>query len=99
MASPCHGRGQRLRLHRPVGPALSGVRGDLLTPFIGDYRTDLTAHVFRSLAEAMGAAVHVSVTGADDHHKTEAVYKAFGRALRQAIRIEGDAVPSTKGVL
>ena len=53
----------------------------------------------RSLAEAMGAAVHVSVTGVDDHHKTEAVYKAFGRALRQAIRVEGDAVPSTKGVL
>ena len=73
--------------------------GAFSTPFIGDYRTDLTAHVFRSLAEAMGAAVHVSVTGDDDHHKTEAVYKAFGRALRQAIRVEGDAVPSTKGVL
>ncbi|CAN7284334.1 imidazoleglycerol-phosphate dehydratase HisB [Brevundimonas sp. LjRoot202] len=73
--------------------------GEFSTPFIGDYRTDLTAHVFRSLAEAMGAAVHVSVTGDDDHHKTEAVYKAFGRALRQAIRVEGEAVPSTKGVL
>lgn len=69
------------------------------TPFIGDYRTDLTAHVFRSLAEHLGAAIHIAVTGDDDHHKTEAVYKAFGRALRQAIRIEGDAVPSTKGVL
>ena len=54
---------------------------------------------FVTLAEAMGAAVHIKVTGQDDHHKTEAVYKAFGRALRQAIRIEGDAVPSTKGVL
>ncbi|MDP3377639.1 MAG: imidazoleglycerol-phosphate dehydratase HisB [Brevundimonas sp.] len=73
--------------------------GTFATPFIGDYRTDLTAHVFRSLAEHLGAAIHVSVTGEDDHHKTEAVYKAFGRALRQAIRIEGDAVPSTKGVL
>ncbi len=73
--------------------------GSFATPFIGEYRTDLTAHVFRSLAEAMGAAVHISVTGDDDHHKTEAVYKGFGRALRQAIRIEGDAVPSTKGVL
>lgn len=73
--------------------------GSFATPFIGDYRTDLTSHVFRSLAEAMGAAIHVSVTGDDDHHKTEAVYKAFGRALRQAIRIEGDLVPSTKGVL
>ncbi len=73
--------------------------GTFETPYIGDYRTDLTAHVFRSLAEAMGAAVHIKVTGQDDHHKTEAIYKAFGRALRQAIRIEGDAVPSTKGVL
>jgi len=73
--------------------------GTFATPFIGAYRTDLTAHVFRSLAEHLGAAIHVSVTGEDDHHKTEAVYKAFGRALRQAIRIEGDAVPSTKGVL
>ena len=73
--------------------------GTFATPFIGDYRTDLTAHVFRSLAEHLGAAIHISVTGDDDHHKTEAVYKAFGRALRQAIRIEGDAVPSTKGVL
>lgn len=73
--------------------------GTFDTPFLGGYRTDLTAHVFRSLAEHLGAAIHVAVTGHDDHHKTEAVYKAFGRALRQAIRVEGDAVPSTKGVL
>ena len=73
--------------------------GTFDTPFIGEYRTDLTAHVFRSLAEHLGAAIHISVTGADDHHKTEAVYKGFGRALRQAIRVEGDTVPSTKGVL
>ena len=73
--------------------------GTFSTPYIGEYRTDLTAHVFRSLAEHLGAAVHISIKGDDDHHKTEAVYKGFGRALRQAIRIEGDAVPSTKGVL
>ena len=73
--------------------------GTFATPFIGEYRTDLTAHVFRSLAEAMGAAIHIKVTGDDDHHKTEAAYKGFGRALRQAIRVEGEAVPSTKGVL
>jgi imidazoleglycerol phosphate dehydratase HisB/histidinol-phosphate/aromatic aminotransferase/cobyric acid decarboxylase-like protein len=73
--------------------------GTFATPFIGDYRTDLTAHVIRSLAENLGAAIHVTVTGDDDHHKTEAVFKALGRALRQAIRVEGDVVPSTKGVL
>jgi imidazoleglycerol-phosphate dehydratase/histidinol-phosphatase len=73
--------------------------GTFATPMLGDYRTDLTAHVFRSLAENLGAAIHVKVTGDDDHHKTEAVFKALGRALRQAIRVEGDVVPSTKGVL
>jgi len=73
--------------------------GTFDTPFLGDYRTDMTAHVFRSLAEHLGAAVHIKVTGTDDHHKTEACYKGFGRALRQAIKVEGDAIPSTKGVL
>lgn len=73
--------------------------GTFATPMLGDYRTDLTAHVVRSLAENLGASVHVRVTGDDDHHKTEAVFKALGRAMRQAIRVEGDVVPSTKGVL
>lgn len=66
---------------------------------IGDYPTQMTAHVFRSLADSLGAAIHVKVEGENDHHKTEACFKAFGRALRDAIRSEGDLVPSTKGVL
>lgn len=66
---------------------------------IGDYPTEMTAHVFRSIADSLGAAIHVKVEGENDHHKTEACFKAFGRALRQAIRREGDALPSTKGVL
>jgi imidazoleglycerol phosphate dehydratase HisB len=46
------------------------------------------------------AAIHVSVEGDNDHHKTEACFKAFGRALRSAIRLEGSSeVPSTKGAL
>jgi imidazoleglycerol phosphate dehydratase HisB len=59
----------------------------------------MTEHVFRSLSQSMGAAIHVAVTGANDHHKTEACFKAFGRALRQAIAMEGEGLPSTKGVL
>ncbi|MBA3675789.1 MAG: histidinol-phosphate transaminase [Sphingosinicella sp.] len=66
---------------------------------IGNYPTEMTSHVFRSLAESLGAAIHVRVSGQNDHHKTEACFKAFGRALRQAIRVEGGDVPSTKGML
>lgn len=73
--------------------------GDFATERIGEYPTALTPHVFRSLADSLGAAIHVRVTGEDDHHKTEACFKAFGRALRQAIRLEGGDIPSTKGVL
>jgi histidinol-phosphate aminotransferase len=73
--------------------------GDFASASIGDYPTQMTPHVFRSLADSMGAAIHVKVEGENDHHKTEACFKAFGRALRDAIRLEGDALPSTKGVL
>jgi imidazoleglycerol phosphate dehydratase HisB len=73
--------------------------GAFSAPLLGDYPTEMTAHVFRSLAQTLGAAIHVSVTGENDHHKTEACFKAFARALRAAIAVEGDAVPSTKGVL
>lgn len=73
--------------------------GAFAAPMIGEYPTEMTAHVFRSLAQAMGAAIHVSVRGENDHHKTEACFKAFARALRAAITIEGDAVPSTKGII
>ena len=73
--------------------------GDFEATNIGDYPTQMTPHVFRSLADSMGAAIHVKVEGDNDHHKTEACFKAFGRALRDAIRTEGDVLPSTKGVL
>jgi histidinol dehydrogenase len=73
--------------------------GEFIAPAIGAYPTEMTEHVFRSLSQAMGAAIHVSVSGDNDHHKTEACFKAFGRALRQAIRIEGADLPSTKGVI
>ena len=73
--------------------------GAFRQPLLGAYPTEMTEHVFRSLSQSMGAAIHVAVTGANDHHKTEACFKAFGRALRQAIAMEGEGLPSTKGVL
>ena len=65
---------------------------------VGDMPTELVPHFFRSLCDAAGLNLHISVTGDNDHHKVEASFKALARALRQAIRREGDALPSTKGV-
>jgi len=66
---------------------------------VGGLPTEMVPHFFRSLAETLGAALHVSVTGDNTHHMVEACFKGVGRALRQAIRHEGSELPSTKGVL
>ena len=74
-------------------------RGRFAGERIGALPTALVPHLFRSLATTLGASLHVAVRGEDDHHKAEAAFKAIGRALRQAVRLEGAGVPSTKGVL
>ncbi|MDQ3246781.1 MAG: histidinol-phosphate transaminase [Pseudomonadota bacterium] len=83
------------------GRPFSRFEGSFEASHIGAYPTEMTRHVFRSLSDSMGAAIHVRVDGENDHHKTEACFKAFGRALRQAVRRDGDPnlTPSTKGVL
>ena len=74
--------------------------GEFSTPAVGDLPTQMVPHIFRSLAESLGAAVHVRVSGDNDHHKVEACFKAFGRALRQGLAIGGGSeLPSTKGML
>lgn len=73
--------------------------GSFTASHVGAYPTEMTRHVFRSLADSLGASIHVRVSGENDHHKTEACFKALGRALRIAIARDGDALPSTKGVL
>ena len=66
---------------------------------VGGLPTELVPHFFRSLAESLGAAIHVQVRGENSHHMVEACFKGVGRALRQALRIEGTELPSSKGVL
>ncbi|HWS70308.1 MAG TPA: bifunctional histidinol-phosphatase/imidazoleglycerol-phosphate dehydratase HisB [Steroidobacteraceae bacterium] len=66
---------------------------------VGELPTELVPHFFRSLAESLGAALHVAVRGENTHHMIEACFKGVGRSLRQAIRLEGNELPSTKGVL
>lgn len=73
--------------------------GTFARPVVGELPTELVPHFFLSLAEALGAALHIEVQGDNDHHKIEACFKAVGRVLRQAIRIESAELPSTKGTL
>jgi len=66
---------------------------------VGQLPTELVPHFFRSLSDTLGAAVNIKVTGENTHHMIEACFKGMGRALRQAFRVEGTELPSSKGVL
>jgi imidazoleglycerol-phosphate dehydratase/histidinol-phosphatase len=66
---------------------------------VGDLPTELVPHFFRSLAETLGAAIHIRVRGENTHHMVEVCFKAVARALRQALQRQGDELPTTKGQL
>ena len=79
------------------------VDANFVTPRVGQLGTDLIAHLFESIAIHGRMNLHARVLyGRNDHHKIEALFKALGRALDTATRIDerlGGAIPSTKGVL
>jgi imidazoleglycerol-phosphate dehydratase/histidinol-phosphatase len=81
------------------GRAFARFEGRFGREQVGGLPTELVPHFFHSLAESLGAAVHVSVTGENSHHMIEACFKGVGRALRQAFRLESNELPTTKGVL
>ena len=68
---------------------------------IGDVPTEMFYHFFKSFCDAAGLNLYVQAKGSNEHHKIEAVFKAVGRAFRQALQREnaGGGIPSTKGVL
>ena len=67
---------------------------------IGDYESCLTVEFMRALACNAGMTLHQKCHyGSNAHHITEALFKSLGIAVKDAVRIESDAVTSTKGVL
>lgn len=76
---------------------------DIPTQKVGDFDTELVKEFVLALSREMGLTVHIKMlAGENTHHIVEGVFKALGRALRQACAIEeeyADEIPSTKGVL
>lgn len=77
--------------------------GGEMAPMIGQYDTELTEEFLRAFAFNAGITLHVRVLyGTNSHHKVEAIFKALGRALRAAVKIDPETageIPSTKGML
>ncbi len=85
------------------GRAAFAVDAKVRTRLVGDLQTELVADFFEGFARGARANVHVkTMYGRSNHHKIEAIFKAFARALRVACSRDkqlGDMLPSTKGLL
>ena len=85
------------------GRAAFTVETKVRTRLVGDLQTELVTDFFEGFARGARANVHVkTMYGRSNHHKIEAIFKAFARALRVACSRDkqlGDMLPSTKGLL
>lgn len=66
---------------------------------VGNFSTQMVQHFFESVVNNAKINLHAKVDGDNDHHKIEALFKAFAYALKRAVIIEGTEIKSTKGVL
>ncbi|PKL89877.1 MAG: imidazoleglycerol-phosphate dehydratase HisB [Ignavibacteriae bacterium HGW-Ignavibacteriae-2] len=69
---------------------------------VGDFPTELTEEFFKGVAQGLKANIFIRAKGKNDHHKIEAIFKAFAKSLNEACRIDYRTkgnVPSTKGII
>ena len=81
------------------GRPFSVFEADFQREKIGELSTEMIPHFFRSVAETLGANLHIRARGQNDHHIAEGIFKAFARSLREAVKKSGTDLPSTKGLL
>ncbi|KTD43320.1 bifunctional histidinol-phosphatase/imidazoleglycerol-phosphate dehydratase HisB [Legionella quateirensis] len=81
------------------GRSFCQFNGQFSREFVGGMATEMVPHFFHSLSSALGATIHLTVTGSNHHHMIEACFKSLGRALRQACARTSETLPSTKGML
>jgi imidazoleglycerol-phosphate dehydratase/histidinol-phosphatase len=74
---------------------------DFKREFVGDMPTEMFVHFFKSFSDAAQANLNIKAEGKNEHHKIEAIFKAFARAIKAAINrdTEKQILPSTKGSL
>ena len=74
--------------------------GEMPQPMIGGYDACLTEEFMRAFAMNSGITLHMRcLYGKNAHHITEGLFKSLGLAIRDAVKVEGTGVSSTKGVL
>ncbi len=81
------------------GRSYFSFNGNFTRDKVGDLPTELVSHFFRSLAETLGAAIHIKFSGENTHHLIECIFKGVGRSLGQAFLKKNNELPTTKGVI
>ncbi|MBL6990855.1 MAG: bifunctional histidinol-phosphatase/imidazoleglycerol-phosphate dehydratase HisB [Bacteriovoracaceae bacterium] len=68
---------------------------------VGDVPTELFFHFFRTFVDSCRCTLHIEANGSNEHHKIEAIFKAFGKSIKMAVEksMGNYQVPSTKGML
>jgi len=74
---------------------------DFKREMVGDMPTELFYHFFKSFSDASKCNLNIKAEGDNEHHKIEAIFKAFAKAIKMAIKRDAEklVLPSTKGVL
>ena len=81
------------------GRSYCNMNFDFKNDKIGDMTANIIVHFFESFASSGRLNIYGTADGINDHHKAEAIFKAFAKALYDACKIEHDEILSTKGVL
>jgi imidazoleglycerol-phosphate dehydratase/histidinol-phosphatase len=68
---------------------------------LGDFPCEMFMHFFKSFSDTALCNLNISVSGKNEHHKAEAIFKAFGKVIKMAVKksLTNNELPSTKGVL
>lgn len=66
---------------------------------VGDMPTELVFHFWKSFSDAAKCNLNIKAEGENEHHKIEAIFKAVAKSVKMAIKVDGNELPSTKGLL
>lgn len=66
---------------------------------IGEMPTEMFLHFFKSFSDASRCNLNIKAEGTNEHHKIESIFKAFAKAIKMAVKKEGNELPTTKGIL
>ncbi len=81
------------------GRAFLVFEGSFSREYVGDFPTEMLKHFFDSFSKSAGVSLHLTLKGDNMHHKIEASFKAFAKALASAVTLVSKQLPSTKGVM